>query len=113
MGKKKKTAAQRRSPNPSAIWRHLGWARAIHARIPHFAAVDLKVTIHLRNWRRADAHNYPGGPSLKGLVDGLVDAKVAPDDAEPYLTMAMPTLAPLEGGRPRVVVEITPKETPA
>jgi hypothetical protein len=63
----------------------------------------------MRNGARADAANLPGGPSCKGLLDGLVDAKVIPDDREPYLAASY-RAAPLEGGRPRVVVEITPKE---
>lgn len=53
------------------------------------------------------AHNFPGGPSLKGLIDGLVDARVVPDDRGPYLTVHMPKLAPLgHGGRPRVMLEL-------
>lgn len=90
-------------------WRYLGWLEARAARLPRLPAAELHVTIHLRNWRAADAHNYPGGPSLKGLIDGLVDAKVVPDDREPFLTVHMPTLAALDGGRPRVVVELRPK----
>jgi len=91
-------------------WRYLGWVHARHARLPRMGAAELHVTVHLRNWRRADAHNYPGGPTLKGLIDGLVDAKVVPDDCEPYLTVHMPTLVPLGGGRPRVVLELRPRQ---
>ena len=53
-----------------------------------------------------------GEATLKGLIDGLVDAKVVPDDAEPHLTVHMPRLAPLNGGRPRVVLELRAKEAP-
>ena len=91
------------------LWRKLGWGEALAAHLPRMGAAELHVTVHLRNWQRADAHNYPGGATLKGLIDGLVDAKVVPDDREPYLTVHMPTLAALDGGRPRVVVELRPK----
>jgi hypothetical protein len=93
------------------LWRELGWAEALANHLPRLQAAELRVTVHLRNWRTADAHNLPGGATLKGLIDGLVDAKVVPDDCEPHLTVHMPTLAALDGRRPRVVVELRPKRT--
>jgi hypothetical protein len=62
--------------------------------------------VHVRNHTRVEPPNLPGGPSLKGLIDGLVDARVVPDDHPAHLTVHMPRVAPLDGGRPRVVLEL-------
>lgn len=66
------------------------------------------LTVHLRAGTRADQQNYISGPSCKGLLDGLVRAGVVVDDREPYLHVTCRTTA-LQGGRPRVVVELRPK----
>jgi hypothetical protein len=76
------------------------------ARLPKLGSAEVRLTVHLRG--RGDAQNYPSGPSCKGILDGLVRAGILTDDAEPYATVSCRTAA-LEGGRPRVVVELRPK----
>jgi hypothetical protein len=95
-----RTAERRR------LWRGLGWGEALANGWPRLQAAELHITVHLRNHARTDPQNLPGGPSLKGLIDGLVDAKVVPDDDPAHLTVHMPKVAPLDGGRPRVVLEL-------
>lgn len=94
------------------LWRRLGWAQALAHHWPRLEAAELHITVHLRNAARCDVHNLPGGPSLKGLVDGLVDARVVPDDGPAHLTVHMPRVAPLDGGRPRVALELRAKRQP-
>lgn len=61
-------------------------------RIPTMQRVRLDVTIYMRAWRRADPGNYPGGATLKGMIDGLVEAGVMPDDRQEHLDLRMPVL---------------------
>ncbi len=82
-------------------WKHDTWIEARHAKIPALGRIEVEPTIHLRNWRRADAHNYPGASSLKGLLDGLVAAGIVADDRAPFMDVRMPKLAPLDGGQAR------------
>lgn len=80
------------------------------ARDGHVAALPrarVTITVHLRNWRQADATNYAGGATVKAVLDGLVDAGVAPSDRPEHLDVAMPVLAGLDGQQPRVVLIIT------
>jgi hypothetical protein len=88
------------------LWRELGWGEALAHGWPRLQAAELHITVHLRNAARCDPHNYPGGATLKSLIDGLVDARVVPDDDPAHLTVHMPRVAPLEGGRPRVALEL-------
>jgi hypothetical protein len=90
-----------------AQWKKSAFYLAKHTKIPPLRSARLNLKIHLRNGRRADPQNYPSGSSLKGLIDGLVAAGVVPDDRPPYLDVRMPTMAPLDGGAPRVEVTIT------
>ncbi len=87
-------------------WKHDAWVEAMAAGIPPLGRIHVQVTIRLRNWRRADAHNYPGASSFKGLLDGLVAARVVADDRAEFMEVDMPKLAPLEGGRPRIELVI-------
>jgi hypothetical protein len=95
----------------SETWRDAAYRLARHHAIPRLGHAAIAVTVHLRAGRKADQQNYLSGPSVKGLLDGLVRAGIVTDDREPYLTVTCRT-APLEGGRPRVVLEITAKEIP-
>jgi hypothetical protein len=93
------------------MWRHAAIVYAYRARVPHLDAATLALTIHLRNWRHADPQNYPSSSSVKGLIDGLKDARVITDDRPPYLRVEMPVLAALSarvaGRLPAIVATIT------
>ncbi|MCA1572468.1 MAG: hypothetical protein LC798_19645 [Chloroflexi bacterium] len=75
-------------------WRELAWAaanqqhtRALVAGRPCVITVVLPV---VGNYRR-DPHNYL--PCAKACVDGLVDARVFPDDTHEWVTVNEPILA--------------------
>lgn len=53
--------------------------------------------------RRRDPHNYY--PTIKAIIDGLVDAGVWPDDNPTYVTTAEPQL---RAGLDEVIVELHP-----
>jgi crossover junction endodeoxyribonuclease RusA len=59
--------------------------------------------------RRRDPHNY--FPTVKHIVDGLVDAGLWPDDTPTYVTTVEPTLVPHARSTSRlpVTVRITPR----
>ncbi len=90
-----------------ALWRQAAFYEAKRVRVPPLLEARVALTIHLRNWRRADPQNYPSASSVKGLLDGLVAARVLRDDRPPYLRLDMPILAPQDGQLPSVVAEIT------
>src|SRR6266511_238968 len=83
-------------------WKHDAWVEAMAAGIPPLGRIHVQVTIRLRNWRRADAHNYPGASSFKGLLDGLVAARVVADERADFTEVDKQKLARLEGGRRRI-----------
>lgn len=87
-------------------WKRDTWIEAKHAKIPPLGRIHVQATIRLRSWRRADAHNYPGASSFKGMLDGLVLAGVVEDDRGEFLDCEMPKLAPLDGGPPRIELVI-------
>lgn len=76
-------------------------------RIPPLKACRVEATIHIKAWRSADPQNYPGGSTVKGILDGLVDAAVVRSDRAEHMQVTMPTLAPLGGGVTRVMLRIT------
>lgn len=91
----------------AAVREEAGWA-AKAERVPPLGRARVAITIHLRNWRQADAQNYSSAATVKAALDGLVDAGVVPDDRAEFLDVAMPKLAPLGGDRrPRVVLTVT------
>lgn len=76
-------------------WRHaaafaaleqLGTTPAARACRPCFVAVQLPVT----DSRKRDPHNYT--PTIKAIVDGLVDAGAWPDDHAGWVTTIEPAL---------------------
>lgn len=50
---------------------------------PHHERAHCTVTIHWPDHRRRDAHNYY--PTVKALIDGLVDGGLLPDDNDRHL----------------------------
>lgn len=60
-------------------------------------APPITVTLHYRprDRRRRDADNLV--PTLKACCDGLVDARVVPDDTPDLMVKVMPVIHPPEG----------------
>ncbi len=50
----------------------------------------VSIELPVRDRRRRDPHNYY--PTVKAIVDGLVDAGVWPDDTPEWITTTEPTL---------------------
>lgn len=90
-------------------WRDATYWLAKAERIPALGSATVDITVHLAAGRRADAANYPSGPSVKGILDGLVRAGVIADDSGTYLQLGEVRTRALEGGRPRVVLELRAK----
>jgi crossover junction endodeoxyribonuclease RusA len=101
-------------------WKH--WAikaRAIkdvrslmHAKARHIPELD-RIDVHLV-WVVATKHRRDGinsTPTLKALVDGLVDAEVIPDDTPEYLSDHIPEIRYEKGAVPHF--EFTVKEVRA
>lgn len=73
-----------------------------------FPAAVVHVTLPVADSRRRDPHNYY--PTIKAIVDGLVDAGLWPDDTPDYVTTSEPTLTVDRGSlgqHPTVTVTIT------
>lgn len=66
-----------------AEWKQAGWAHALEQRIPPLAAI--RVTVQPRYRTRKGCDCDAPAPSLKGVLDGLVQAGVLPDDRPPFV----------------------------
>lgn len=67
------------------LWREAArtWARS--ERLPTgLDCVHIDALLHFRDSRRRDAHNYM--PTLKAIVDGIVDHGLIPDDTTLHLS---------------------------
>ena len=91
-------------------WRQLATIYARKERIPALDRARIVVTFHKPTRRRYDPANYY--PTVKAIVDGLVDAGVLPDDDG--LHLVGPDMRAGEPGPRRIVIEITawPGEVP-
>ena len=69
-----------------AFW----YGRAHLDQAPDAFPVRCVVTINYRDRRRRDAANL--APTVKAIVDGLVDAGILPDDSTEYLSGADPRI---------------------
>jgi len=68
-----------------AEWRRAGAIYARKARLPRIdGTVVLTALVHRIDNRRADAANMY--PTIKAVIDGVVDHGVLPDDANKYVT---------------------------
>lgn len=65
---------------------------------------EVAVTLTVRDRRRRDPHNYY--PTVKAIIDGLVDAGVWPDDTPEWVTTREPVLR--VGSDRLVIVRLTP-----
>ena len=65
-------------------WREAAGWRARQAKLPKLERIHIVAWLSFGDKRRRDAHNYM--PTLKAIVDGLVDVGVLPDDDDKHLT---------------------------
>ena len=80
------------------------------ARVLHIPACQrIHVTLHYvpRDGRRRDADNLVG--TLKPCIDGLVDARIVPDDSPEYLTWSPPVIDPPDSNEPHLYLVIERK----
>lgn len=97
-------------------WRH--WApkaKAIrevrslmHAKarnIPELTRIDVRLTWVVKDRRARDGINAT--PTMKALVDGLVDAEVIPNDTPEYLVDHIPTIRYEKGCTPHFELTVT------
>jgi len=91
----------------TAAWREAAfWATrsaACPVPIPLPPSV-VTVRIPVRDRRRRDPHNW--FPTVKAVIDGLVDAGWWPDDSSEWVTTTEPVLVP---GGDAVIVHIEPR----
>lgn len=94
--------ARAREWRASACWAATGIARSPRWRRqpPCFVHIELPVRD-----RRRDPSNY--APTVKHIVDGLVDAGLWPDDTPEWVTTIEPTL---RVGGDLVVIRLVPRE---
>jgi len=75
----------RRAAQLTKSWRELAHWYAKAEKLPTgLARVHIEATLQFRDNRRRDVHNLM--PTLKAVVDGLVDYGLIPDDSTRYLT---------------------------
>lgn len=84
-----------------AAWR-LAAATAVQSSAVSLPPCTVHITFPVRDRRRRDPHNYY--PTVKAVIDGLVDAGVWPDDTPEWVTTIEPTL---EVGGTHVVITLT------
>lgn len=65
------------------VWRETAQILARQQRLPGLGKVCIEAVLSFPDKRRRDAHNYY--PTLKAIVDGLVDHGLIPDDSAQYL----------------------------
>lgn len=52
---------------------------------------EVSITLPVKDNRRRDPHNFL--PACKAIIDGLIDAGLAPDDTPNYITTTEPVLS--------------------
>lgn len=88
-------------------WRGLGWAAAKQAKVPQgLVAVSIVAQPRLPNRQHL---NDPGNelPTVKAIVDGIVDARVVADDGPKYVRSLCFHAAVIEpSSRPALLITI-------
>lgn len=64
-------------------WRDASYTYAQAAKLPALGRARITATLHFQDKRRRDDHNY--FPTVKAIIDGLVDYGLLPDDSREYL----------------------------
>jgi crossover junction endodeoxyribonuclease RusA len=90
----------------SRAWRTAARYNAVRERLPECPPSFARVTFPVRDNRRRDADNP--APTVKAIVDGLVDAGVWPDDTPEWVETLGSRFAK---GADVVTVELIPRET--
>ena len=102
-------------------WKDAAWAVAHNHRVRYVKGtaaqvwtarpITVQVVIQFRGTRRRDPHNYTG-TVVKAVVDGLVRARLVPDDTADWVTVLDPVLeVQPEKRRPLTcTVRIRPRE---
>src|SRR5262249_25421711 len=65
------------------IWRERFWSVATQKKAPRMEAAIIVAQVHLKNHYHQDVGS--AYPTVKAAIDGLVDAKVLPDDDPRYV----------------------------
>jgi crossover junction endodeoxyribonuclease RusA len=73
---------RRQTPDRRA-WRDAGRVYALQAKLPRLQRAHLIAELRFADDRRRDVHNLY--PSIKALVDGLIDYGLLPDDNHRHL----------------------------
>ena len=87
---------RRQTPDRRA-WRDAGLVHARRVHLPKLEKVHIVAELRFTTARRRDPHNYY--PTLKALVDGLVDYGLIPDDSHEYLIGPDLRYGPLADGK--------------
>lgn len=77
-----RTDLRRQTPDRRA-WRDAAHTLAKAAKLPALQAAYILAILQFTDKRRRDPHNYY--PTIKAVVDGLVDYGLLPDDSSKYL----------------------------
>jgi hypothetical protein len=85
------------------------WAMAISRKVPRLERAEIVVEYQPRSSQDTDPDNVPPA-SGKPCIDGLVAAKVLPDDSERYVASVKGIIGPRHPGG-RIVLHVT--ELPA
>lgn len=109
-------AANKRLLEP---WKDAAWVTARNALVQglwpyptNSRAISVQVVLPFRGRARRDAHNYTG-TVVKAVVDGLVRARLVPDDTPEWVTVLDPefSIQPDRGEPLTATVRIRPRET--
>lgn len=90
------------------VWREAFWGLALEAKAPKLHRVTIAAQARLRGDRSIDIDAC--FPALKAAIDGLVDARVIPDDCPPHI--AWLRIDEPETGCPRDEFLLTIEEVP-
>jgi hypothetical protein len=77
-----RTDLRRQTPDRRA-WRDAAGVHALAARLPHLGCAHILAVLRFGDRRKRDVHNYY--PTIKAVVDGLIDYGLLPDDSSEYL----------------------------
>lgn len=96
-------------------WKDAAWAAAHAKRVQATGAfqaepITVQVVIPFRRNARRDPHNYTG-TVVKAVVDGIVRARIVPDDTAQWVTVLDPefSIQPDRGSALAATVRIRPR----
>lgn len=86
------------------LWRQAGYVVARQGRISDLPGLwEVQLRLPFRQGRRRDPHNYTG-TVVKSVIDGLVDAKVWPDDTPEYVHVRDSEFRKIKKDEPEIVM---------